>query len=93
MLQAIHCNTVQEVRNQIDRHGTLIVNLLAECTDYVFQAARFKNTRGAIRVPARIEAIIDRVRTLAEHTGLDPAMIESVYRHLIEQSIEGESRY
>jgi len=37
--------------------------------------------------------IIYRVRTLAEQTGLDPAMIESVYRHLIEQSIEGESRY
>ena len=93
MLQAIHCNTVQEVRNQIDRHGTLIVNLLAKCTDYVFQAARFKDTRGAVRVPARIEAIIDRVRTLAEQPRLDPAMIESVYRHLIEQSIEGESRY
>ena len=93
MPQAIHCNTVQEVRNQIDRHDTLIVNLLAERTDYVFQAARFKNTPGAVRVPARIEAIIDRVRTLAEQTGLDPAMIESVYRHLIEQSIEGESRY
>jgi isochorismate pyruvate lyase len=51
MLQAIHCNTVQEVRNQIDRHGTLIVNLLAERTDYVFQAARFKNTRGAFESP------------------------------------------
>ena len=46
-----------------------------------------------MRFPARIEAIIYRVRTLAEQTGLDPAMIESVYRHLIEQSIEGESRY
>ena len=84
---------MQEVRNQIDRHGTLIGNLLAERTDYVFQAARFKNTRGAVRVPARIEVIIDRVCTLAEQTGLDSAMIESVYRHLIEQSIEGKPRY
>ena len=51
MPQAIHCNTVQEVRNQIDRHVTLIVNLLAECTNYVFQAARFKNTGGPFESP------------------------------------------
>ena len=93
MPQAIHCNTVQEVRNQIDRHGTLIVNLLAERTDYVFQAANLKTRGGAFKSPPVSRAIIDRVRTLAEQTGLDPAMIESVYRHLIEQSIEGESRH
>ena len=51
MPQAIHCNTAQEVRNQIDRHDTLIVNLLAERTDYVFQAARFKNTREPFKSP------------------------------------------
>ena len=51
MPQAIHCNTVQEVRHQIDRHNTLFVNLLAERTDYVFQTARFKNTRGAFESP------------------------------------------
>ena len=51
MPQAIHCNTVQEVRHQIDRHDTLFVNLLAERTDYVFQAARFKNTGRGRSIP------------------------------------------
>jgi chorismate mutase len=58
-----------------------------------FRLQDSKTRGGAVRFPARIEAIIYRVRTLAEQTGLDPAMIESVYQHLIEQSIEGESRY
>ena len=89
----ICCTTLQEVRDQIDRVDTLIVNLIAERTEYVVQAARFKDTKEAVRIPTRIESIIGRVRVLARETGLDPAMIESVYRHLIEQSIERESRY
>ena len=58
-----------------------------------FRLQDSKTRGGAVRVPARIEAIIDPVRSLAEQTGLDSAMIESVYRHLIEQSIEGKPRY
>ena len=93
MPKVIHCDTLQEVREQIDRIDTLIVDLVAERTKYVFQAARFKNTREAVRVPTRINSIINRVRSMAKETELDPDMIESVYRHLIEQSIVGEARY
>jgi isochorismate pyruvate lyase len=93
MYRPIRCTTLQEVRDQIDRVDTLIVGLIAERTGYVVQAARFKDTKEAVRIPTRIEFIIDRVRVLAQETGLDPAMIESVYRQLIEQSIERESRY
>ena len=77
----ICCTTLQEVRDQIDRVDTLIVNLIAERTEYVVQAARFKDTKEAVRIPTRIESIIGRVRALARETGLDPAMVESVYRH------------
>ena len=93
MTQTIKCSNIQEVRDQIDRVDTLIVELIAERTAYVLQAAGFKETRKAVRVPDRIEEIIARVRGLADQLGLDPNLIDSVYRYLIEQSIEEESQH
>jgi len=93
MTQAIRCRSLQQVRDQIDRLDNRIVELIAERTVYVLQAAEFKKTRKAVRVPDRIEYIIEKVRGQADQLGLDPDLIDSVYRHLIEQSIEGESQH
>ena len=93
MPQAIQCKSLQQVRDQIARLDNRIGQLIAERTVYVLQAAEFKETRKAVRVPDRIEQIIEKVRGLANQLGLDPDLIDSVYRHLIEQSIEGESQH
>jgi len=93
MREVIQCNNLQQVRTHIDQVDTLIVKLLAERTEYVFQAAQFKKKRQDVRVPERIEEIIARVKVLANQRGLDPDMIDSIYRHLIEQSIDEESHH
>tara|TARA_B100000029_G_scaffold495098_1_gene559680 strand:- start:9 stop:338 length:330 start_codon:yes stop_codon:yes gene_type:complete len=86
------CNNLEQVRAQIDRLDTQIVELIAERTTYVIQAAKFKKTKENVRVPKRIEEIIDRVRTLAHQFNLNPDVIDSIYRHIIETSIEEERR-
>ena len=62
MTQAIQCKSLQKVRNQIGCLDNRIVQLITERTVYVLQAAEFKETREAVRVPDRIEKIIEKVR-------------------------------
>lgn len=90
MPKAVKCNSLQEVRDNIDRLDEIIIPLLAERIGYVLQAAQFKETRGDVRIPSRIQFIVDRVRVFAEKEGMDPDMAESIYRHIMEESIARE---
>jgi len=90
MPKAVKCHTLQDVRDNIDRLDEVIVGLLAERIDYVLQAAQFKETRGDVRIPSRIEFIVDRVRIFAEENGMDSDMAESIFRHIMEESIARE---
>jgi isochorismate pyruvate lyase len=90
MPKAVTCHSLQEVRDNIDRLDEIIVGLLAERINYVLQAAPFKETRGDVRIPSRIEFIVKRVRAFAEENAMDPDMVESIYRHIMEESIARE---
>lgn len=90
MSKAVKCESLQDVRDNIDCLDDVIVGLLAERIDYVLQAAQFKETRGDVRIPKRIEFIVERVRKFGEAEGMDANMIESIYRHIMEESIARE---
>ena len=77
------CATLAEVRDNIDRLDHTIVALMAERGKYVAEAGRFKKDPGAVNAPARVEAIISKVRADAEAQGLDPAVAERTYRAMI----------
>ncbi|WP_142847889.1 chorismate mutase [Telmatospirillum sp. J64-1] len=78
------CNSLQEIRDNIDRLDDQIVALLSERSGYVHQAAGFKETRANVVVPERIEAIATRVRGLAESHKADPDLMEAIYRAMID---------
>lgn len=84
------CHTLAEVRAHIDRLDRMIVPLLAERSEFVAQAAGFKATRDAVVDVPRIEDIIAKVRALAEKSEADPALIERIYRALIDAYIAFE---
>lgn len=77
------CASLEEVRSSIDAVDRQVVKLLAERRGYVLQAARFKKTGDDVRAPARVEQVIAKVRGLAEAEGLEPELVEAVYRELI----------
>jgi len=77
------CATIAEVRENIDRIDHAIVALMAERGKYVAEAARFKKDPAAVSVPARVDAIIAKVRVDAEAQGLDPTVAERTYRAMI----------
>lgn len=77
------CASLAEVRANIDRIDRQIIALMAERGQYVAEAGRFKANPAAVSAPARVEAIIARVRTMARQDGLSEAVAERAYRALI----------
>lgn len=79
----IECESLENVRENIDRIDREIVKLISERSRYVRQAARLKKTTDDVGAPKRVEEVIAKVRTLAENEGLDPDIAEEVYRTMI----------
>ncbi len=77
------CATLLEVRDNIDRIDRAIIALMAERGQYVAEAGRFKADPAAVSAPARVEAIIARVRTIARQNGLAESVAEKSYRAMI----------
>jgi isochorismate pyruvate lyase len=86
----IKCNTMPEVRSEIDRIDRELVKLLAERQGYIEQAGAIKGERSAVRDDARIEEVVRKVLTEADRAGLSRAIAEPIWRLLIEKSIEHE---
>ena len=79
-----------EVREEIDRVDRLIVPLLLERIEYIAQAGQIKTDRDTVRDEWRIEDVVSKVKAEAAKSGGDTAYIESVYRFLIDYSINHE---
>ncbi|CAA7621604.1 chorismate mutase [Magnetospirillum sp. UT-4] len=86
------CSSLAEVREHIDRLDRRIVPLLAERAGYVAQAAGFKPDKAAVVDTDRIEQIVLKVRHLANEEGMDPDLIEHIYRAMIEAYIVFEAK-
>lgn len=84
------CNSLDEVRSNIDRIDRQIVAYLAERGGYVKQAAKFKKSSDDVRAPQRVEQVINKVVTLARELGANATVTEQVYRAMISGFISAE---
>ena len=88
MSQAInkvqHCTSMTEVRRCVDALDDVLVPMLVQRTAYMTQAARIKQDVNHVRDEARIQAIVDRVRQHAVADGGEPAVMEAIYRSMME---------
>ena len=84
------CQTMAEVRSEIDRIDRALVALLAERLTYIEQAGHIKGERSAVRDEARIEDVVAKVVAAGEKTGLPRTIADPLWRLLIEKSIEHE---
>jgi len=84
------CQSLDEVRSNIDRIDRSIVACLAERGAYVKQAAKFKKSTDDVRAPQRVEQVIGKVMALADELGANAAVTEQVYRAMIAGFINAE---
>jgi isochorismate pyruvate lyase len=93
MIEAEACRSMKDVRAQIDALDGELVALLARRASYVDRAAELKPGEGLpARIGPRIDEVIGNVRRRAAGEGLDPDLIERIWRELIEWSIDREER-
>lgn len=84
------CETKDDVRAEIDRIDQALLALFAERHRYVTRMAQIKTDPHEARDPARIEAVIAKVRDRSLALDLDEDQAELVWRTLIDWNINYE---
>ncbi|MET1019961.1 MAG: chorismate mutase [Microterricola sp.] len=83
---------LSDIRSAIDALDREIIALIAARQRFVEAAgvAKAGQGRDAVRAPARVEAVIARVRAEAAAVGASPAVVEATYRAMIAAFVELE---
>jgi len=88
------CQTMDELRAEIDRLDEELVVLFARRAAYIDRAAVIK--AGAdlpARITPRVEEVVANVRRHAAAQGLPPDLVEKLWRRLIDWSIAREESH
>ncbi len=88
--QPAECETMDQVRIEIDRIDGALVDLVAERFGFVERAWQLKTRPEEATVPWRIQQVIDRVRGRAKEKGLSPELAEALWRQMIGWFIQYE---
>lgn len=93
MKAAENCKSIEEIRIAIDRIDQEIISLLGERYKYVKAIVQFKEpTEESIIAKSRFDAVISSRREMAEEYGLDPDMVEKLYREMMNHFISEEMK-
>ncbi|MDF1875036.1 chorismate mutase [Sulfurimonas sp. SAG-AH-194-I05] len=84
------CNSLEEVRTEIDVLDNNIVNLISQRSHYIRQAAAFKDSVDEVKADERIEFIKQRVRHKAIELDVSPNMISELFTIMIDEMVETE---
>ena len=81
---------LEKLREEIDKLDKEILSLIAQRQKCVEKVALVKNNKDLVVDKKRIEEVIRRVKRLAKEKGLSEKIAESLWRKLIELSIDHE---
>jgi len=84
------CNSLEEVREEIDNLDDKLVQLISERSHLIRQAAAFKNSVNEVKAEDRIEFILQKVRHAAIQAGVSPNMISELFTIMIDEMVETE---
>jgi isochorismate pyruvate lyase len=84
------CETLQEVREEIDKVDDALVELISQRSHLIRQAAAFKNSVEEVKAQTRIDDIIQRVRKKGIKLGVNPNMLSELFTIMIDEMVETE---
>jgi isochorismate pyruvate lyase len=87
------CANIHEVRDEIDIIDREVIDALSKRFQYVIAAARFKTSEASVRSPDRFQAMLQQRREWAQESGLNPDVVENIYRDLVNYYIEEELKH
>lgn len=87
------CRDMKELRAAIDALDSELVRLLQLRARHIDRAIEIKREAGLpARIPDRVEQVVTHVRDEARARGLDPELVEALWRQLIDWSIAREAQ-
>jgi len=84
------CNSLEEVRVEIDKLDDKLVELISKRSHFIRQAALFKNSVDEVKADNRIEFIMQKVRHKAIELDVSPNMISELFTIMINEMVETE---
>jgi isochorismate pyruvate lyase len=84
------CNSLEEIRTEIDKLDEKIVELIAKRSSYIRQAATFKSRIEEVKASERVDAVLQKVRQKAVSLNLSPNLIAKLYKTMIDDMVEAE---
>ena len=85
------CKNKEEIRQAIDELDRKIISLIGKRYQYVKEIVKYKEkTPDAIVAKERYNLVIASRRALAEENGLNPDIIEEMYKRLLQYFIQEE---
>lgn len=79
-----------EAREAIDLIDAEVIRLLGNRAGFVRQVVKFKKTLQDVRAPDRYAQVMQRRREMAQAEGLNPDVVERMYKLLVENFIQEE---
>ncbi len=86
----IKCNSLEEVRVEIDNLDDRLVELISQRSHLIRQAASFKDSVDEVKADDRIEFIMQKVRHKAIELNVSPNMISELFTIMIDDMVETE---
>jgi len=84
------CNSLKEIRDEIDILDDKLVELISKRSHLIRQVAKFKNSVNEVKAEDRIEFIMQRIRGRAIALGINPNMISELFTIMINEMVETE---
>ncbi|GAA6177475.1 chorismate mutase [Sulfitobacter pacificus] len=88
------CNTMAELRVQIDALDDKLIEMLVTRSSYIDRAVELKRIEGLpARITDRVQEVLRKVTDNARTRGLDPELAAEIWTTLIEWSIAREAKH
>ena len=87
------CESMTDIRAEIDRLDRQVLTLLGQRFAYVKAASKFKTSETTVRAPERLQAMLQQRRVWAEEEGLNADAIEKMYQDLVNHFIDEEMKH
>lgn len=87
------CSNIEEIRQEIDAIDKEVIAAFGRRFAYVKAAAKFKTSETSVKAPDRFNSMLQERRAWAEEAGLNPEVIEKLYRDLVNYFIDEEMKH
>jgi isochorismate pyruvate lyase len=88
MKEPNECQSINEVRLEIDEIDNAIIRLIAKRFSFIQEIVKYKNSIDEVYAKDRFGSVISKRREFAANHNLDPDVIEKMYRIMMNYFIE-----